>query len=101
MNFNNWFTEDSNKSIEGTFCGVLAQLLVLPLLIAFGKQACVEQLRVFTFLNFSAGFFKASPIKIATFVGACLANGLIEAKTDQIDNLVLPLVTYIVLTIGC
>ena len=29
---------------------------------------------------------------------AILSNALIEARTNQVDNLVLPLVTYIILT---
>lgn len=38
------FTEEGSKSIEGTFCGILAQLLVLPLLIAFGKLCFLDML---------------------------------------------------------
>lgn len=38
-------------------------------------------------------------ITITVFGSAVIVNSLIEANTDQIDNLVLPLVTYIILSI--
>lgn len=71
---------DCTKTIEGTLSGILAQAIVLPFLIHFG------------FVRYS--------LYVAVQYGvAILASSLVETFTDQVDNLILPLVTYILLSI--
>jgi dolichol kinase len=69
---------NTSKSVEGTLASIAAQA-------AFIYS-----------LNF-LGFIPLS-LKLSAVCGiAVISNSLIEALTDQVDNLVLPLVTYIVL----
>lgn len=49
--------------------------------------------------EFLVGFTSAQTSRIIIFEMAVIANALIEAKTDQIDNLVLPIVTFCILSI--
>lgn len=72
---------DGAKSIEGTVASIFAQGLVL---IALAYLRCLE---VTTF-------------QIYVSVAAIIANSLVEAHTNQVDNLVLPLVTFIILSLG-
>ncbi|XP_049821619.1 dolichol kinase [Aethina tumida] len=71
--------KDSPKSIEGTVACVLSQALFVIILVYFGwlKSLTVVQ-----------------HVKIAV---AIVATSIIEAKTTQVDNLVLPLVMYTIL----
>lgn len=71
---------DSIKTIEGTIAAIVVQALVLPLLIYFG------------FVQFSA-------LIIAKYTTAIVINSFVETFTDQVDNLVLPLLTFILLSI--
>lgn len=68
----------SNKSVEGTIAGIIAQAGFLYALYLFG------------FVHLNAELMAVCAI-------AVIANSLIEALTDQVDNLVLPLITYIIL----
>lgn len=70
----------SNKSVEGTIASILAQTAFIYSLYLLG----------FVPLN----------VRLAAICGvAVIINSLIEALTDQVDNLVLPIVTYIILVI--
>ncbi|XP_058061969.1 dolichol kinase [Anopheles bellator] len=69
----------SNKSVEGTLACVLLQSLA-----------------VFTLYRLGVIYLSVSR---AAYAGiAIIVNALVESRTDQIDNLVLPLVTYFILT---
>lgn len=69
---------NSNKSVEGTIASIIAQASFLY------------------FLNL-LGFISLTS-KLAAVCGiAVITNSLVEALTDQVDNLSLPLVTYIIL----
>lgn len=68
----------SNKSVEGTLASIIAQC------------AFIYALNIF-------GFVPLNPKLLAVCGIAVITNSLVEALTDQVDNLVLPLVTYIVL----
>lgn len=70
----------SIKTVEGTLAAIGAQALVLPALIHFG-------------------FLLPTNVFIAKFGAAIVINSLVETFTDQVDNLVLPLVTYIILSL--
>nr|CAD7423999.1 unnamed protein product [Timema monikensis] len=72
----NW--PDSNKTIEGTLACIISQLVVVMVLGILG------------FMENSLGSFLKTTIAI-------VGTSLVEAKTDQVDNLALPLVTYILL----
>lgn len=72
---------DGEKSIEGTLASILAQGSVLIMLIFF------HYLNVTTF-------------QIYVSVAAIIVNSFIEANTNQVDNLVLPLVTFIILSLS-
>uniref|UniRef100_A0A182QHK9 dolichol kinase n=1 Tax=Anopheles farauti TaxID=69004 RepID=A0A182QHK9_9DIPT len=68
----------TNKSVEGTIASVFLQALAVSLLYHTG----VIHLTV----------------SRAAYAGiAIIVNALVESRTDQIDNLVLPLVTYLIL----
>lgn len=66
------------KSVEGTIASVVGQAGVV-------------------FLLYRLSFIHLNTLRAATAGAAIIINALVEAKTDQVDNLVLPLVTYIVL----
>lgn len=72
---------DGQKSIEGTLASISAQGLVLIVLVY------LRYLYVSTF-------------QIYVSVAAILVNSFIEAHTNQVDNLVLPLVTFIILSLS-
>lgn len=71
---------DCQKTVEGTIAGIVAQGLVLPLLIYFG-------------------LVRYSALLVAKFLVAITTSSLVETFTDQVDNLVLPLVTFILLSL--
>uniref|UniRef100_A0A182TV54 dolichol kinase n=1 Tax=Anopheles melas TaxID=34690 RepID=A0A182TV54_9DIPT len=72
----------TNKSVEGTVASVLLQALAIGTLYHVG----LVQLTV----------------SRAAYAGiAVLVNALVESRTDQIDNLVLPLITYLILVSSC
>ncbi|XP_055548742.1 dolichol kinase [Wyeomyia smithii] len=68
----------SNKSVEGTLASTMGQIVVV-------------------FIIHEMGIIQLNTLKAATAGCAIITNALIEAKTNQVDNLILPLVTYIVL----
>nr|CAD7567989.1 unnamed protein product [Timema californicum] len=72
----NW--PESNKTIEGTLACIISQLVVVMVLAILG------------FMENSLGSFLKATIAI-------VGTSLVEAKTDQVDNLALPLITYILL----
>lgn len=74
------FQIDRPKTVEGTAAGIIAQASVLPILIHFG-------------------LVRYSGVLVAKFLFAVIANSMVETFTDQVDNLVLPLVTFILLSV--
>lgn len=70
---------NSSKSVEGTLASIFAQNLFIALLYALGLISLNVKLSA-----------------ICEF--AIIFNALVEARTDQVDNLVLPLITYIILS---
>lgn len=73
---NKW--QNGVKSVEGTLASILAQAVFMYALSFFG--------------------YLPLTIRLAAISGvAIISNGLIEALTDQVDNLVLPIVTYNIL----
>lgn len=68
----------SVKSVEGTLGCLLGQVVTIYALFHFR-------------------FVQLNTLKAATAGAAIIVNSLIEARTDQVDNLVLPFVTYIIL----
>ncbi|XP_031626122.1 dolichol kinase [Contarinia nasturtii] len=74
-----WST-NCQKTVEGTVAGILAQALVLPLLIYFG-------------------LVRYSAFLIIKFVISITISSFVETFTDQVDNLVLPLVTFTLLSV--
>lgn len=75
-----FYNADSTRSIEGSVAFVI--YVLLPILIL--------NLMEFVQLN----VVQWCIIVLATFISA-----LVEARTDQIDNLVLPLVFYIIISL--
>ncbi|CAD7087707.1 unnamed protein product [Hermetia illucens] len=67
---------NSTKSVEGTIANMVAQTLAVFLLVHFG-------------------YIHLNPISKLTTGFAIIFSSLIEAFTDQVDNLVLPLIFYI------
>lgn len=72
-----WWNRE--KSVEGTIAGILSQFLFIYVLHSLGYLPMSQRLIIISGI-------------------AVITNSLIEALTDQVDNLVLPLVTYIILT---
>lgn len=72
---------DGKKSIEGTLASIVVQGLVLIVLI---------YLRCLVVTTF----------QIYVSVAAIIVNSFVEAHTNQVDNLVLPLVTFIILSLS-
>ncbi|XP_023938773.2 dolichol kinase [Bicyclus anynana] len=71
--FNKW--QDSNRTMEGTTFNILSQI------------GTVYALQLFELLN--------SENALTRTIFAATVSGLVEAWTDQVDNLLLPLVTMI------
>ncbi|GJQ74666.1 hypothetical protein Trydic_g21518 [Trypoxylus dichotomus] len=68
----------SNKTIEGTIGCILSQVLMVYLLSI-------------------SGYYYLQPYDISKLLVAIVTVSLIEAKTTQVDNLVLPLLMYSIL----
>jgi dolichol kinase len=68
-----------NKSVEGTLAGILSQFIFLYM------------------MNLTGYFLTMNQRKMIICSIAVIMNSLVEAFTDQIDNLVLPLITYTIL----
>lgn len=73
------FYHDSKKTIEGTLASIISQLLTVFALYKIGFIANMDQ-------------FNCARITMAVIL-----TSFIEAKTDQIDNAILPLIMYIIL----
>lgn len=71
---------NSIKTIEGTIAAFVVQVVVLPLLI---------------YLE----FVQFSTLLIAKYTATVAINSIVETFTDQVDNLVLPLLTFILLSV--
>lgn len=71
---------DGPKSVEGTVAGIVAQALVLPLLIQLG-------------------LVRYSVVLVTKFLFAVITSSVVETFTDQVDNLVLPLIMFILLSL--
>lgn len=70
---------NSNKSVEGTIASIVAQA-------------------AFIYALYSLGFVPLT-LRLAALCGiAVITNSLVEALTDQVDNLVLPIITFIILS---
>jgi len=65
----------TTKSLEGTICSMVSQ-------VAFVLVLCFSGMCSFNVLTF------------LSIMGAVVINALVEGMTDQIDNLILPLVTF-------
>lgn len=72
-----WWNRE--KSVEGTIAGILSQF-------------------TFIYIIHSLGYLPMNSRLIIISSIAVISNSLVEALTDQVDNLVLPLVTYLFLT---
>ncbi|KAI9554032.1 putative SMC6 [Daphnia sinensis] len=68
----------SSKSFEGTMCSIMAEILFVLALFYFGVFGVSPSLPWFSFIVSS------------------IITSLVEACTSQVDNLILPLVMYIV-----
>lgn len=71
---------DCQKTVEGTIAGIVAQGLILPLLIYFGLA-------------------RYSALVVAKYLIAITTSSLVETFTDQVDNLILPIITFILLSL--
>lgn len=71
---------NSIKTIEGTIAAFVVQVVALPLLIYLG-------------------FVQFSTLLIAKYTATVAINSIVETFTDQVDNLVLPLLTFILLSV--
>jgi dolichol kinase len=63
--------------VEGTLASIVSQILVLMML---------HSLKV----------MKMSSLNGLTAFFGIIVNALVESKTDQVDNLILPLITFII-----
>lgn len=70
----------SKKSVEGTIASIIAQC------------AFVYALNILGYLPLNTRLMAISGVAVIT-------NSLVEALTDQVDNIVLPIVTYSILTL--
>ena len=70
----------SKKSVEGTIASIIAQ-------------------SVFIYALYVLGYLPLNTRLMAVSGVAIITNSLVEALTDQVDNLVLPIVTYSILTL--
>ncbi|XP_050071945.1 dolichol kinase [Anopheles maculipalpis] len=68
----------TNKSVEGTVASVLLQAGVIAAM-------------------YHLGVIHLTVLRAAYAGVAIIVNALVESRTDQIDNLILPLVTYLIL----
>lgn len=68
------------KTLEGTLAAISSQAIILPILIQLG-------------------FLQASPFLVVKFSVTIIINSIVETFTDQVDNLTLPLITYILLSL--
>ncbi|XP_077288581.1 dolichol kinase [Arctopsyche grandis] len=71
----------SSKSLEGTFASIASQILLIT---------CLSKL----------GFISFNTMTMFISLIAVLVNAMVEALTDQVDNLTLPLITFFILIFG-
>lgn len=69
---------NTQKTVEGTLASILAQNLFIGILYALSLISL--NVKVCAICEF-----------------AIIANALVESRTDQVDNLVLPILTYVLL----
>lgn len=74
------WSSSNDKTVEGTIGGIVAQTCSLLLLYHLGYLPLTTRL-------------------MAVCGIAVITNSLVEALTDQVDNLVLPIITYIILAL--
>ncbi|XP_063230392.1 dolichol kinase isoform X6 [Bacillus rossius redtenbacheri] len=72
--------KDSKKTKEGTAACIIFQMAFVAILMMFGlvESNCIEYVRTLI---------------------AVVSSSIVEAKTDQVDNLCLPLITYLLLNV--
>lgn len=70
----------SKKTVEGTIAGIVAQA-------------------GFLYSLYFLGYLPLTKILMAVCGIAVITNSLVEALTDQVDNLVLPIITFIILAL--
>lgn len=75
-----FFAAGCPKTVEGTIAGIIAQGLILPILIY-------------------VGLVRYSAILVTKFLVAIVMSSFVETFSDQVDNLVLPLITFILLSL--
>ncbi|CAL8109691.1 unnamed protein product [Orchesella dallaii] len=70
------YWKNSRKTVEGTVCSVIAQVMAASLI-------------------FTLGYVPYDEVSVIALIVGIMVNAIIEGKTDQIDNLVLPIITFI------
>lgn len=100
-NFFFFFITGSKKTKEGSAACFLSQLFLVIALIHFGKYAiftylglCIYEIYRISFISFYiSGYIPRTNLIKPTFAIALVS--IVEAKTDQIDNLAMPLLMYV------
>lgn len=91
---------ESQKSIEGTLASILVQAVTVTLFFKLGKKLDFHNwMCVFYFILFVTGLINFTLTKAIVAVTGVITNSLTEALTDQVDNLVLPLVSFVILSL--
>lgn len=90
----------SKKSIEGTVANAISQLLFIGLLMWIGNEEreIIKQYSLncpFVFISEILPTWM-TVIEYSICVCGVITNAIVEAKTDQVDNLVVPLVTFVI-----
>lgn len=100
---------NAEKTIEGTIASVLSQVCVILALTCFGIVLFIYLSNIFYVLPITKLLIISIYLYFTGFVDsywllfrsilAAVVTSLIEARTDQIDNLALPMLMYICLII--
>ena len=87
--------QETMKTVEGTVAGCLSQIIALGIILSIGNgrsEFYSKSFRICFYLESRIGVTHG--LQVLQIVGAIIIGSALETATFQIDNIVVPLVTF-------